>query len=159
MPEKRRRNRFEEHINSEAFDLSQLESLAPLLAEEERHLLDYLAQLPQPLDHDLWDTHMDEQQRLLCAYLTTELLENVVRERHQDLVEHMSDEDLFQLLSLPVMVAMLVEENLHDTQPDPAPAPTPESAAEPLLERATRWWRSFREGMATLVERWRRPRW
>lgn len=153
MPEKRRRNRFEEHINSDAFDLSQLENFAPMLAEEERRLLNYLGQLPQPLDHDLWDTHLDEQQRLLCAYLTTELLETVVRTQHDDLVGHLNDEELFQLVLLPVVMGMLVEENLHERKPVTAPPPAPEPSVEPLRVRVQRWWQRFRTSLDVLLQR------
>jgi len=160
MPEKRRRNRFEEHINSEAFDVSQLENLAPLLADEERNLLEYLAELPQPLDHDLWDTHLDERQRFLCAYLSTELMENVIKAQYPDLVADLNDEDLFQLISLPVMVAMLVEENLHQPPaPEPEPPPPPEPVAETFVERLGYWWSKTRLKLLTLVERWRNPKW
>ncbi len=157
MPEKRRRNRFEEHINSDAFDLSKLENLVPPFSEEEHRVLNYLAQLPQPLDESLWETELDEEQRLLCAYLTTELADNVMRSQHSELVEHLGDEELLQVLTLPVVLGMLVEANLHQAASEPQ---------EPVVavdERSMQtghfaeiigsWWQDLRNRVSALLRR------
>lgn len=151
MPEKRHRNRFEEHINSDAFDLSKLEHLVPPQSEEEQRVLEYLAQLPQPLDVSLWETELDEQQRLLCAYLTSELADNVMRSQHGELVGHFDDEELLQVLTLPVMLGMLVESRLHDAEPS-EPAPSEETPAETPGAKIN-WWDEFRNGFAAMIRR------
>lgn len=112
MPEKKHRDPFEQHINSESFDISNLESgrqRSPI----ELELDEFFATLPNELTHELWDTELDERQQLLCAHLTTRLAEDVMHKQFGDMLEDLSEDQLISILTVPVTVSMLVEERLH----------------------------------------------
>ena len=117
MPEKKHRNPFEEHINSETFDVSNLEN-APQVNPMDLEMQAFFDSLPRPLNYELWDTELDERQRMLSAYLTTEIVERVLREQYADELEEFSDEQLIDILMVPVTLAMLAEEHLHE-KPQP----------------------------------------
>lgn len=123
MADKRPRNPFEDHIESDAFDVSDL-SNAPL-PDDIDDIEAFLDGLPHPLTHELWDTALTERQRVICAHLATELVEHVLREQHADDLSEFSDEKLTYLLTVPIIVAMLAERELHKPQPPPAPKPHP----------------------------------
>lgn len=106
---------FEHHINSESFDVSQLENAVPP-TEMDLEMQAFFDNLPTALNHELWDTELDERQKLICAHLTNELVERVVRENHPELLESFTDGELIALLSVPVTLAMLAEQRLHQSQ-------------------------------------------
>lgn len=114
MLDDERQNPFENFIGSDSFDLSQLDQ--PLLARPDEFAIeiqDFLDNLPQPLNYELWDNALDERQKLICAYLTTELVDRVMRVHHPDEVHRLSDEELIQILTVPITIAMLAEDRLH----------------------------------------------
>lgn len=111
---------FDNHINSESFDVSRLDNAVPP-TEMDLEMQTFFDNLPTALNHELWDTELDERQKLICAHLTSELVERVVRENHPELLQDMSDAELITLLSVPVTLAMLAEQRLHQN-----PQETPE---------------------------------
>jgi hypothetical protein len=120
MPEKKHRNPFEEHINSETFDVSNLEN-APQAHPMDLEMQAFFDSLPGPLNYELWDTELDDRQRMLSMYLTTEIVERVLRVHYADELEEFSDEQLIDILMVPVTLAMLAEERLHEKPQVPEP--------------------------------------
>ena len=123
MTEDEQHNPFEDHIESEAFDISRLDvrKSAEGLDPDLKALLN---NLPQPLDYHLWDEALDERQKYLCAHLATELVDRVIRANHGAEVAELSDDDLLMILTVPVALAMIVQEQLGN--PTIAPVePTP----------------------------------
>jgi len=129
MPDKKHRNPFEDHINSDSFDVSNLGE-GSRVAEMGVEISDFLKRLPQPLTHELWDTELDEQQKAISAYLVTELAERIIRELHTDEVAQYSHHELIFLLTVPVTLAMLAEQQLH------TPA-KPEQPVQPIIAHPT----------------------
>lgn len=109
---------FEHHINSESFDVSKLDNAVPP-SEMDLEMQAFFDNLPTTINHELWDTELDERQKLICAHLTSELVERVVRENHPELLESFTDGELIALLSVPVTLAMLAEQRLHHQQTAP----------------------------------------
>lgn len=109
---------FEHHINSESFDVSKLDNAAPP-TEMDLEMQAFFDNLPNALNHELWDTELDERQKMICAHLTSELVERVMRENHAELLEDINDAELIALLSVPVTLAMLAEQRLHQSQETP----------------------------------------
>lgn len=123
MVDKKPRDPFGEHIESDAFDVSEL-SDAPL-PDDINDIDAFLDGLPQPLTPELWDTALDDRQRIICAHLATELVERVLRDQHNEDLSDFSDEKLTHLLTVPIIVAMLAERELHAPDPPPPPKPHP----------------------------------
>jgi hypothetical protein len=113
MSEKKQRNPFEEHINSETFDVSRLDNVPPP-NEMDLEIQAFFDSLPKPLNHELWDTELDDRQKTICAYLTTEMVEHVMRVYYAEELQDLSDDQLIYILTVPVTLAMLAEEHLHD---------------------------------------------
>lgn len=115
MSEQDHRNPFEEHIESEHFDVSKLEpgqthtDLDPAL----QALLD---SLPQPLDYRIWDEELSEQQKVLCAHLAQEIIERVIRPNYMNDMIDMEDNDLLLMLTVPVALAMITQERLIEQE-------------------------------------------
>lgn len=130
MPEEKRHDPFQQHIESDAFDVSGLGRGLSLSTVLEQEIREFLNTLPQPLDYELWDNALDEQRKLLCVHLTAELVERVIRPNHNDHVEHLTDDELIYILMVPVTVAMLAERHFN---PSPAPAPKPAPDTTPTL--------------------------
>lgn len=103
---------FEKHINGENFDVSRLDNPVPR-SEMDVEMEAFFDNLPLPLNHEIWDTELDERQKALCAHLTTELVERVMRENFAELLQDLSDEQLIYILNVPVTLAMLLEQRLH----------------------------------------------
>lgn len=115
MPEQEQQNPFEDHINSDAFDIERLDKVLPQLnmdSEIER----FFDELPYPLNHELWDTELDERQKVICAHLATELVDRVLRAYHEDLLEDLNDEQLIYILTAPITIAMLAQQRLYETK-------------------------------------------
>ena len=119
MSEKKHRNPFEEHINSETFDVSRLDNVPPP-TEMDMEIQAFFDSLPKPLNHELWDTELDDRQKTICAYLTTEMVEHVMRVYYAEELQDLSDDQLIYILTVPVTLAMLAEEHLHDKYLPPA---------------------------------------
>lgn len=118
QPEDKRRNPFEEHIESDLFDVSELETVtddSPLNQQLQR----LLNTLPQPLDYHVWDEELDDYQKQLCAYLTTAVIDRVWRPNHAEELSEFSDDDLMLLLTVPLALGMIVQQRLHSTTPPP----------------------------------------
>lgn len=168
MPEKKRRNPFEDHINSESFDVSRLDN-APHPNELEADIQEFLESFPQPLNHELWDSELDDRQKMICAYLTTELVEQVIRGQYGEELQDISDDQLVDMLMIPVTLAMLAEERLHEKPPSAPPAPTiaqlpvlghtsafgqPQSADFTVVKETVRhWWQRTKDFVVRLFRR------
>jgi hypothetical protein len=112
MPEKKHRNPFEDHINSESFDVSNLGSVQER-SPMDREMQEFFDSLPNELDHTLWDNELDERQKAISAYLTTELAERILRQEHGELLEDISNSQLIHIINVPVTLAMMAEQRLH----------------------------------------------
>lgn len=156
MPEQKQ-NPFEAHINSEAFDVSGLDDRRP--DPDWEAVRDFLDSLPQPLSTELWDDLLDDKQKVLCAYLATELVDRVMRSEHEDLVGHLSDDQLIYLLTLPVTLSMVAEERLHridpeyDTLPLPPEGRTASQSIASLEVPWRHWWQQSKHTFWTVVRR------
>jgi hypothetical protein len=113
MSENQHRNPFEDHINGETFDVSRLDNVPPP-NEMDMEIQAFFDSLPKPLNHELWDTELDDRQKTICAYLTTEMVEHVMRVYYAEELQDLSDDQLIYILTVPVTLAMLAEEHLHD---------------------------------------------
>jgi hypothetical protein len=137
MADNKPKNPFEEHIESDAFDVSKLEHTSQQgdISEAGRRVQELLDSLPQPLSHELWDTHLDDDQKRLSAHLSMTVVERVLRQNHADELADLSDDQLTFLITVPIVLAMLTEERLHRThQPPPTPARRPAATALHPLE-------------------------
>lgn len=123
MSEKKRRNPFEDHIESDAFDISHLDDEMHLQLLPELQAL--LAELPEELDHRICQEELDERQQTLCAQLTIEMVERVMRSQYAKEVAHIDEDTLVQLLTVPIAAAILAESRLRIPEPKPAPSPPP----------------------------------
>lgn len=129
-PNDERRNPFEDHIQSELFDMSELSvPLDPARLEEQIQTL--LNTLPQPLDYRLWDEELDDAQKQLCAHLSAALIERYIRPNYPDEFREMGDDDLLVILTVPLALAMLVQQRLYTPPQSTAPARVSELAARP----------------------------
>jgi hypothetical protein len=118
------RNPFEDHIESDVFDVSQLgTSFDPTRLDEQIQTL--LNTLPQPLDYRLWDEELDDIQKQLCAHLTSAVIERFVRPTYQEELGDLSDDDLLMILTVPLALAMLAQQRLY------SPPITPPAANNP----------------------------
>ncbi len=174
MADDKPKNPFEKHIESDAFDVSKLESTSQQtdISEAGRRVQELLDSLPQPLSYELWDTHLDDDQKRLSAHLSLIVVERVLRQHHADELADLSDDQLTYLITLPIVLAMLTEERLHRTyQPPPTPArrpsatalhpleendPSPSAAEDTLSNLSERLRRAGRQIKAFLVELYKR---
>lgn len=134
MPEKKHRNPFEDHINSETFDVSQLENV-PSLSQMAVEMQAFFDSLPRPFNYELWDTELDNRQKMICAYLASEIVEQVLREQYSEELQDLSDEQLTDMLMVPLTLAMLAEEHLHE-KPQP-PSAEKQDSHVPTLNHPT----------------------
>jgi len=125
MPDEKRRNPFEEFIDSESFDVSKLDTtISPVRDEIQLAVQDLLADL-QPISYELYD-ELDDRQKRICAYLITEL-DAILRDDTTDLDIDLSNEELVQAVTIPVMLAMIAEARLHKPPPPEEPLIIPRS--------------------------------
>ncbi len=115
MPEKKHRNPFEEHINSESFDVSHLGSLKQL-SKLDGEMNAFFESLPDNLRDELWDKELDNRQKEITAYLATELAERIMREQYPEILSDLSDGELTYFMTVPVTLAMLAEQRLHQSE-------------------------------------------
>jgi hypothetical protein len=132
MPEQEQQNPFEDHINSDAFDVERLDKAFPQ-TEMDLEIERFFDELPYPLNHELWDTELDEQQKVICAHLATELIDRVLRVNHQETLEHLNDAELLELLTAPITIAMLAQQRLYHSEPKEVKA---QILIPPPLEKA-----------------------
>lgn len=166
MPHKNRRNLFEEHIESDDFDVSRL-GLTYGMSDLSSQVSELLAQLPRPFDYRIWDQYLDERQKLLCAQLTFEIIDHVIREQHLQDTIHLSDDDLVQMLTVPIAISILAESmssREHDVrmfldQPVPDEPVHLEPLTKPLAQEeqpapAKSIWSSFMLRIGRILNRW-----
>ncbi|MCU0513725.1 MAG: hypothetical protein MUE40_14290 [Anaerolineae bacterium] len=127
MPETEGRNPFEDHIESDAFDISEL-GIAGDPAQLQEQLNTLLNSLPQPLDYRLWDEELDDLQKQLSIHLAGAVIERYLRVHHQEELSELSDDELLMMMNVPLTLAMIVQQRLHAT---------PRSAPVALVARAT----------------------
>lgn len=137
MRDEKRRNLFEEHIESESFDLSKLEHTDLDLAQVHRQVKQLLDSLPQPLDHRIWDDALDDNQKEICAYLVTELVDSVMRPNFEEELSNLDDDQIIYVLTLPVALAMVAQKQLADASPTTPPNPIQDAASHPLTPNIT----------------------
>lgn len=142
MPSKKHRNLFEDHINSESFDVSNLGS-AQERSEIEKEIANFFDSLPKEMNHDLWDNELDDRQKTISAHLITEMAERILREEHGDLLEELSDSQLISLMTVPVTLAMLAQQQLHQTKEEKQAS----TKAHPVMT-------SYREDFSELPPNW-----
>jgi hypothetical protein len=139
---------FENHINSESFDVSHLDNPVPP-SEMDLEMQAFFDNLPATLNHELWDTELDDRQKMISAHLTSELVERVMRENHPELLQDMSDAELITLLSVPITIAMLAEHRLHHSRQEAPELITTQSRQDflpstllpgPTASRSLRQW-------------------
>lgn len=122
MPGKKHPDPFEDHINSESFDVSNLGSVqqrSPI----EQEMGDFFDSLSSEIGHELWDNELDDMQKEISAYLATELAERILREQHSELVDNFSDAELINIMTLPVTLAILAEQHFHQVEEVPEEHP------------------------------------
>lgn len=129
MPNKKR-NPFEDHIESEAFDLSGFASDNNRLASDNSRLASdedpritcdmlhplltaFLETLPETDDDDLWEDRLDDLQRQLRACLTTEIIDKIAESPYRQRVKDLSEEDLAVLVMWPMTLALLAQDHLR----------------------------------------------
>lgn len=157
MPENERRNPFEDHIESDAFDISQLGAPGdPSRLQEQVNTL--LNSLPQPLDYRLWDEELDDIQKQLCIYLATAVIERYIRPGHAEEMSAISDDELLTILHVPLALAMIVQQRLY-IPPRPVidalprlPHPPATIPERPLIAPRL-WQRRIRNWLAGLRDR------
>lgn len=160
---KRNRNPFEDHIESEAFDLN------PLLGEGtdvpyrvlQPRLEAWLDAMPQPLITGSWDDKLDDMQKQLRACLVAEMIERGMLEEFSEQLSHIDQETIKVLLHYPLTLAMLSQDYFRQNgypvnweKPDPPLEPiksTPD-AAQPgrfgrMIARIMRRIRNWRRGI------------
>lgn len=159
MPEQEQKNPFEDHINSDAFDVDKLDKAFPR-TEMEAEIERFFDELPYPLNHELWDTELDDRQKVICAHLVTEVIDRVLRVHHEELLEDLSDAQLLELLTAPITIAMLAEQRLH-TPPEREfkqeiliSPPLENHPQKPLfIEQAKFYWQKLQDFMIRIFRR------
>lgn len=133
MAEEKHSNPFENHINSESFDISRLDS-SLITSDFEQDVQRFFDSLPHPLNHALWDNALDERQQAICAHITLEVVDRVMRVHYGDKIRDLRDDELIYLLTVPVTIAMLAQQQLYQQQASPAQEPSPTITPEPPLQ-------------------------
>lgn len=109
MSDEERRNPFEEHIESDEFDISQLR-YSELSAEDfvlQLNIFALLDKSSHPLAEDLY-TQLDKRQRTLCDLLIIELISQLRDAPEDNTLQHMSDSDIQAILRGPVAAALML---------------------------------------------------
>lgn len=135
MTEKKRRNPFEDHIESEQFDVSGLDATLDL-SDLGLKVQDFLDHLAHPYDTEVWDEELNDQQKQLCAHLVNALIDRYVRTECEDELGHLEDEELIVLLTTPVAMALLAQQRILSSQIPAQPA-APEVPPAPVTPAVT----------------------
>jgi hypothetical protein len=115
MDDKKRRSPFEEHIESELFDVSELERVrAPSLP----HPLVKLAldTLPPSIDHRVYDQLLSVRQRELCDHLAHQLVQQLLRGEYSEELQALNDDELLYIMKISLATAMVSQGYLVDAQ-------------------------------------------
>jgi hypothetical protein len=143
MSEKNQHNPFEKHINSDSFDVDSLDRTLPR-SEMDLEMEQFFDKLPYPLNHELWDTELDDRQKLICVHLATELIDRVMRVYYEDMLDDLSDDQLIFILTVPITLAILSQQRLHKPEAREqkefvlVPPPLKEEKAPPPLRSKLR---------------------
>ncbi|MEL6524522.1 MAG: hypothetical protein AAFQ07_02330, partial [Chloroflexota bacterium] len=126
MPEKQQRNPFEQHINSESFDVSQLGDRLPL-SEMDIALTAFFDALPEDLSDAGLHSKLTEKQQIICIHLTAHLLHRIkAAGEYPAWIDDMPENELREFLLLSFSSALLADEALNPPEePDPEPDMTP----------------------------------
>lgn len=116
MPEHTHPNPFEDHINSESFDVSYLGSIQER-SDFDLEMEAFLDSLADAIDYSHFDCELDSRQQAICSYLTDTLSRDTLRDQYGDALESVSDMQLRRILTVPVAVAMLAQQNLCEPEP------------------------------------------
>ncbi|MGJ3237461.1 MAG: hypothetical protein ACFE0Q_02025 [Anaerolineae bacterium] len=144
MPEKKHGNPFENHINSDSFDVSKLGSVSQR-AELERDVQAIIDNLPDTFDQALWDHDLDMRQEAISMYVTNALIERIQREGDPAILADFNREQLAEILSVPVIIGMVAQKQLQ-----PPPAPKPETSTAPIINRT----HGYRDDFSELPANW-----
>lgn len=109
MSDEERRDPFEEHIESDEFDISQLR-YSELSAEDFVLQLSIFALLDKsshPLAKDLY-SQLGKQQRILCDLLIIELISQLRDAPEYNALAHLSNTDVTAMLRGPVAAALML---------------------------------------------------
>ncbi|MEO1289958.1 MAG: hypothetical protein AAFV93_19550 [Chloroflexota bacterium] len=115
MPDNKQRNPFEDHINSESFDVSYLGAIQER-SDFDMEMDAFLQSLPENLDHSLYDIELDSRQQAICSYLTHTLSEQLLHDESGEFSEDVREHHLQQLLTMPVAIAMLAQQRLCEPE-------------------------------------------
>jgi hypothetical protein len=157
--EDKRRNAFEDHIQGEGFDVSQLGTPNPFVHIRER-VNTLLNSLPQPLDYRLYEEELDETQKQLCAYVAEAVAERYIKPTlSEQQPGEVSDDDLHMVVTITVAMAMIAQQRLYiptsAAQARPALKPIMPVEVPPPPKPAVRrsWWARFKRRAARLILR------
>lgn len=124
--EDKHRNAFEDHIQGESFDVSQLGAPNPFVHVRER-VNTLLNSLPQPLDYRLYEEELDETQKQLCAYVAEAVAERYIKPTlSEQQPNEITDDDLHMVVTITVAMAMIAQQRLY--------IPTSEMPNRPMLK-------------------------
>lgn len=119
MSEKEHSDPFEDHIESELFDVSKLD-LSAYPTEPDPRVRNLLDGLPEPLDYRVWDHYLNHRQQQLCANLSYEMVQRVFRAQYTEEFCNLSDEELIVLLTPIIAATIYAEERLRPDAAFPA---------------------------------------
>lgn len=124
--EDKRRNAFEDHIQGEGFDVSQLGAPNPFVGIRER-VNTLLNSLPQPLDYRLYEEELDDTQKQLCAYVAEAVAERYIKPTlSEQQPNEITDDDLHMVVTITVAMAMIAQQRLY--------IPSSEMPVRPMLK-------------------------
>ena len=155
MDDKKRRSAFEEHIESELFDVSDLGQVrAPLMPHRMVQLA--LDTLPATIDHRVYDRELNKRQRELCDHLAHQLLKQVLRAEYSDELQALNDDELLYILKVSLATAMITQAQLTETQQaEQALGATQNTARERLSDWVAVLWERAAGLAGMLAERLR----
>lgn len=114
MTNDERHNPFENHIESDDFDVSKLgePGQSPLMDALRIRVKALLDGMPQPVDNRIMD-ELDDHQKHLCMVLTDELVRRLIRPQFSEQLREVSDDDLIYMMSAPIAAAILAEARIN----------------------------------------------
>lgn len=159
MPENNPKNPFEDHINSDSFDVSILGNSQVPTDSMEQAVIQFLDTLPQPYDSIVLEHGLDNDQKILCEVLTEQVVTRILRKDFAEALKDISDEQLIDMMTTPIMIAIMAENTLnHPTKTaktDIAPPIHEElpSLPVPLGIRFNRWLNETKDLLIRLFRR------